>query len=93
MYLPVQVESGNLGIVTLEVRKVKVIGECLLLPREPEEKSLNYSTTSTVLNTDHEIRQVWLAFWTPTKHVLFHKSDRRDRIIWGFFILQIYVST
>lgn len=34
-YVPVQVESRNLGVVALEVREVKVIGERLLLPREP----------------------------------------------------------
>lgn len=32
--LPVQVESCNLGVVAFEVREVKVIGECLLLPGE-----------------------------------------------------------
>lgn len=41
--LPVQVESCNLGVVAFEVREVKVIGECLLLPGEPgKEKNGDY---------------------------------------------------
>lgn len=34
--LPVQLESGNLRVVTLKISKVEVVGEGLLIPRKPE---------------------------------------------------------
>jgi len=38
---PVQMEGCNLGIVTLIVREVEMIGQRLLVPRKPEKQMRN----------------------------------------------------
>lgn len=66
-------ESGNLGVVAFKVREVKVIGECLLLPGEPEKKEKR--GLHPALNTDPDrFYSPGSLSYLPSRKRLFDKS-------------------